>query len=85
MLFDEATSSLDTKTEKNIQENIEEVTKHTTSIVIAHRLSTIINADNIIVLQNGEIVEAGTHQELITNKGLYYSMWNSQQQQKDAQ
>ena len=84
LLFDEATSSLDTQTEKNIQENIEEVTKHTTSIVIAHRLSTIIHADNILVLQNGEIVDAGTHQELIENKGLYYSMWNSQQQQKGA-
>lgn len=80
LLFDEATASLDTQTEKNIQENIEEVTKHTTSIVIAHRLSTIIHADNILVLQDGEIVEAGTHQELIEKKGLYYSMWNSQQQ-----
>jgi ATP-binding cassette subfamily B protein len=80
LLFDEATASLDTQTEKNIQENIEEVTKHTTSIVIAHRLSTITHADNILVLQDGEIVDAGTHQELIKKKGLYYSMWNSQQQ-----
>lgn len=81
LLFDEATSSLDTETEKSIQENIEEVIKHTTSIVIAHRLSTIIHADNILVLQDGEIVEAGTHQELIEKHGLYYSMWNSHQKE----
>lgn len=80
LLFDEATASLDTQTEKNIQENIEEIAKHATSIIIAHRLSTIIHADNILVLQDGEIVETGTHQELIEKKGLYYSMWNSQQQ-----
>ncbi len=80
LLFDEATASLDTKTEKNIQDNIEEVAKQTTSIVIAHRLSTIIHADHILVLHEGEVVETGTHRELLAKKGLYYAMWNSQQE-----
>ena len=80
MLFDKATASLDTKTEKNIQDNILEVAKQTTSIVIAHRLSTIILADHILVLHEGEIVETGTHRELLAKKGLYYAMWNSQQE-----
>ena len=80
LLFDEATASLDTKTEKNIQDNIEEVAKQTTSIVIAHRLSTIIHADHILVLHEGEVVETGTHMELLAKKGLYYAMWNSQQE-----
>lgn len=80
LLFDEATASLDTKTEKNIQGNIEEVAKQTTSIVIAHRLSTIIHADHILVLHEGEVVETGTHRELLAKQGLYYAMWNSQQE-----
>ncbi len=82
LLFDEATASLDTQTEKSIQENIEEITKHTTSIVIAHRLSTIIHADNILVIKNGEIVEYGKHQELVKKNGVYSSMWDSQQQKR---
>ena len=83
LLFDEATASLDTKTEKNIQDNILEVAKQTTSIVIAHRLSTIILADHILVLHEGEIVETGTHRELLAKKGLYYAMWNSQQESSE--
>ena len=63
--FDEATSSLDTKTEKEIQNNLEELSKNVTTIVIAHRLSTVVNSDLIIVLDNGEIVERGNHKELL--------------------
>ncbi len=81
-LFDEATSSLDTRTEKAIQENLREVSKNHTTIIIAHRLSTIIDADQIIVLEKGEIVERGTHQELLAKKSTYALMWKRQQEHK---
>jgi subfamily B ATP-binding cassette protein MsbA len=71
MLLDEATSALDTESEKLVQEALNNLMKNRTSLIIAHRLSTIQNADNIIVLENGEIVEQGTHQQLIANNGLY--------------
>ncbi len=77
-LFDEATSSLDTKTEKEIQENLNQVSKNHTTLVIAHRLSTIIDADEIIVLEKGHIVERGTHKVLLKKKGPYYNMWKRQ-------
>ncbi len=83
LLFDEATSSLDTVTEKEIQENIEELSKNITTIIIAHRLSTIVQADNILVLNNGTIVESGKHQQLLSNRGLYYTLWNSQLKEHD--
>ena len=77
--FDEATSSLDTKTEKEIQKNLEEVSKDITTIVIAHRLSTVVNANMIVVLDKGEIVERGNHTELLSLNGLYASMWKQQE------
>ena len=79
LVFDEATSSLDSQSEQAILRAIKEVAEHRTSLVIAHRLSTIVDADNIIVMQQGEIVEQGTHQHLITEKGHYYRMWQLQQ------
>ncbi|HEY9003858.1 MAG TPA: ABC transporter ATP-binding protein [Mucilaginibacter sp.] len=71
MLLDEATSALDTESEKLVQEALNNLMKNRTSLIIAHRLSTIQNADNIIVLESGEIVEQGTHQQLIAKNGLY--------------
>lgn len=71
MILDEATSALDTESEKLVQEALENMMKNRTSIVIAHRLSTIQNADNIVVMQRGEIVEQGTHQELLAKNSMY--------------
>lgn len=79
LVFDEATSSLDSQSEQAILSAIKEVAEHRTSLVIAHRLSTIVDADNIIVMRHGEIVEQGTHQELLAKKGHYNSMWQLQQ------
>ena len=77
-LFDEATSALDSRTEKEIQHALDTVSKCQTTLVIAHRLSTIVNADDIIVLAEGEIVERGTHRQLLSEKGLYAQMWERQ-------
>ena len=77
-LFDEATSALDSRTEKEIQHALDTVSKSQTTLVIAHRLSTIVNADDIIVLAEGEIVERGTHHQLLLEKGLYAQMWERQ-------
>ncbi len=77
--FDEATSSLDTKTEKEIQKNLEDLSKGITTIVIAHRLSTVVNANMIVVLDKGEIVERGNHNQLLSLNGLYASMWKQQE------
>ncbi|MDC0619264.1 ABC transporter ATP-binding protein/permease [Pelagibacteraceae bacterium] len=76
--FDEATSALDTSTEKEIQKNLENVSKDKTTLIIAHRLSTAANANNIIVLDQGAIVEQGTHQSLLLEKGKYFEMWEKQ-------
>ena len=76
--FDEATSSLDTSTEKEIQKNLENVSKGKTTLIIAHRLSTAANADNIIVLDQGAIIEQGTHESLLLKKGKYFEMWGKQ-------
>src|SRR6056297_3383957 len=78
LILDEATSSLDLKSESLIQEALERLIKDRTTFVIAHRLSTIINADKIIVIEQGEIVEKGTHEELIDNKGYYYKLYKKQ-------
>ena len=77
-LFDEATSALDSRTEKEIQASLNEVSKARTTLVIAHRLSTIINADEILVLSEGEVVERGRHSELLAQNGLYKQMWDRQ-------
>jgi ABC-type transport system involved in Fe-S cluster assembly fused permease/ATPase subunit len=78
-LFDEATSALDTHTEKEIQKSLKAISSYRTTLIIAHRLSTVVDADKIIVLVGGEIVERGTHRELLTKGGVYSSMWQSQQ------
>jgi len=76
--FDEATSALDTSTEKEIQKNLEKISKNKTTLVIAHRLSTAASADNIIVLDKGVVIEEGSHIELIQKKGKYFEMWEKQ-------
>jgi ATP-binding cassette subfamily B protein len=84
LLLDEATSALDSHTEKEIQDALERVSKNRTTLVIAHRLSTIVAADEIIVLDQGEVVERGTHQALLVQDGLYASMWNRQREAEAA-
>lgn len=79
ILLDEATASLDPENEIYIQQAIQELVKEKTVVVIAHKLQTIRNANNIIVLENGNIAEQGTHKELLNNKGLYANYWNTQQ------
>ncbi|MDC0426614.1 ABC transporter ATP-binding protein/permease [Pelagibacteraceae bacterium] len=76
--FDEATSALDSSTEKEIQKNLENISKDKTTLIIAHRLSTAANADNIIVLDKGAIIEEGTHEGLLLKKGKYFEMWEKQ-------
>jgi ATP-binding cassette subfamily B protein len=83
-MLDEATSALDSRTEKEIQDALERVARERTSLVIAHRLSTVVHADNIIVLDQGEIVEQGTHLELLAKGGLYASLWARQRQADEA-
>ena len=78
LILDEATSSIDTETEKQIQKAINEVMKNRTSFIIAHRLSTIVNCDKIIVLDKGQILEMGNHQELMNKKGEYYKLYTNQ-------
>jgi ATP-binding cassette subfamily B protein len=78
LLLDEATSSLDSETEHEIQKDLHELLKGRTSIIIAHRLSTIMNADRIIVMKDGKIVQEGTHEELIKKSGEYKKLWNLQ-------
>jgi subfamily B ATP-binding cassette protein MsbA len=78
LVLDEATSALDSETEHNIKVALEKLMKNRTSIVIAHRLSTIMNADLIVVLDEGKIVQMGTHRELITQGGEYAKLWNFQ-------
>ena len=79
-LFDEATSALDTHTEKEIQASLREVSQSRTTLVIAHRLSTVIDADQILVLDQGRVIERGRHAELLAKGGLYASMWRRQQE-----
>ena len=84
LLLDEATSALDSHTEKDIQDELDRVSRNRTTLVIAHRLSTIVDADEILVLDRGVIVERGTHRELLAHAGLYASMWNRQREAQMA-
>jgi ABC-type transport system involved in Fe-S cluster assembly fused permease/ATPase subunit len=84
LLLDEATSALDSHTEKEIQDALDRVSMNRTTLVIAHRLSTIIGADEILVLDQGIIVERGTHHQLLLHGGLYASMWNRQREAEEA-
>jgi ATP-binding cassette, subfamily B, heavy metal transporter len=85
LLFDEATSALDTRTEREIQESLKEVSKNRTTLVIAHRLSTVVDADEILVLDAGRVIEKGTHTELLEKHGSYAEMWERQQEMADYQ
>jgi ABC-type transport system involved in Fe-S cluster assembly fused permease/ATPase subunit len=83
LIFDEATSSLDSRTEQAIQETLAEVAAHHTTLVIAHRLSTVVDADQILVMSAGRIVERGTHRELLAAGGAYLGMWELQQRERE--
>ena len=78
LVLDEATSSVDNETEEALQKSLEIISKDRTTIVIAHRLSTIRYSDSIIVLDDGKVVESGTHEELLDNKSQYFRLWNVQ-------
>ena len=78
LILDEATSSIDTRTELKIQEAFEKLMKNKTSFIVAHRLSTIKNADLILVMNKGNVIEKGTHEELLEKRGFYYNLYNSQ-------
>lgn len=77
-IFDEATSALDTRTEREIQKSIEEISFGSTTLIIAHRLSTVVNADTIIVLDEGRVAESGTHAQLLAMQGIYKRLWEQQ-------
>ena len=85
MLFRSATSSVDTRTEMQIQKAMDNLMKGRTSFVIAHRLSTIKDADLILVMKDGDIIEQGDHEELLARKGFYADLYNSQFEKKEAQ
>lgn len=84
LIFDEATSALDSKSEQMIQAQLKEIARSRTSLVIAHRLSTIIDAEQILVMDKGRIIERGTHHELLALAGAYAQMWQRQQHRKEA-
>ncbi|MBE9539490.1 MAG: ABC transporter ATP-binding protein/permease [Proteobacteria bacterium] len=85
LVFDEATSSLDTKSEQAILTSLRDIARDHTSLVIAHRLSTIVDADNIIVLDQGEIVEQGSHRDLLSRGSHYATLWRAQQKHEEIQ
>ena len=78
LILDEATSSVDTRTEVRIQKALDNLMRGRTSFIIAHRLSTIRNADLILVMKDGDIIEQGTHEQLLAQKGFYADLYNSQ-------
>jgi ATP-binding cassette subfamily B protein len=83
LIFDEATSALDSKSEKAIQAELRAIAKNRTTLIIAHRLSTVIEADQILVMDGGKIVERGTHRELLSLNAVYAQMWNLQKQEEE--
>jgi ABC-type transport system involved in Fe-S cluster assembly fused permease/ATPase subunit len=83
LILDEATSALDTKTEKAIQAELLEIARSRTSLIIAHRLSTVVEADEILVIDGGRIVERGRHPQLLEKNGIYAAMWAMQQQAEE--
>jgi ATP-binding cassette subfamily B protein len=85
LIFDEATSSLDSKSEQSILEALKTVATHHSTMVIAHRLSTVVDADQILVLDHGEIIERGTHQQLLDKRASYYQMWQLQLQEEQQE
>ncbi|MBI3777996.1 MAG: ABC transporter ATP-binding protein/permease [Gammaproteobacteria bacterium] len=85
LVFDEATSALDSRTEKAIQAELQEIATNHTTLVIAHRLSTIMDADQILVMEHGRIIERGTHNELLARNGAYAHMWALQQQEEEVE
>jgi ATP-binding cassette subfamily B protein len=85
MIFDEATSALDTRAERAIQSELDRIARGRSTLIIAHRLSTIVNADQIIVMDKGRIVERGRHEELLERDGLYAQLWNLQRQQAQVE
>jgi len=84
LILDEATSALDTKTERDIQAALDVVSRNRTTVVIAHRLSTVVNADEILVLRDGQVAERGNHMALLQQAGLYAQMWNRQREASEA-
>jgi ATP-binding cassette subfamily B protein len=85
LIFDEATSALDSRTEKAIQAQLDAAARGRTTLVIAHRLSTVMNADEIIVLDQGRIIERGKHAELLARSGAYAQMWALQLEEREAE
>jgi ATP-binding cassette subfamily B protein len=85
LVFDEATSALDTRTEKEIQDSLRQISAGVTTLVIAHRLSTVVDADQIVVLDKGQVVERGTHADLLAAEGVYAQMWRRQLETREAQ
>jgi ABC-type transport system involved in Fe-S cluster assembly fused permease/ATPase subunit len=85
LVFDEATSALDSKTERGILEALREVARGHTSLVIAHRLSTVVDADRILVLDHGRIIESGSHSQLLAQQGTYAEMWRVQQEERSKE
>jgi ATP-binding cassette subfamily B protein len=85
MVFDEATAALDTRSERAIQVQLDRLANQRTTLVIAHRLTTVVDADEILVLEHGRVVERGTHNALMRSKGLYAQMWQLQRQQRELE
>ena len=85
VILDEATSSLDTQTEKKIQETLDHLARNRTTIIIAHRLSTVRDADRIIVLDGGRVCEEGTHEELMNVRGRYFQLYEAQKKNPDEE
>ncbi|HLO63573.1 MAG TPA: ATP-binding cassette domain-containing protein, partial [Azonexus sp.] len=85
MVFDEATSALDTRAERAIQDELDRLAEERTTLIIAHRLSTIVDADEILVLEHGRVVERGTHAALLRQDGVYAQMWQLQRQERELE